>query len=319
MSGPANHQKPFWKSLSKLDWIALAVVLLGIWAWLVRQPCARARGDAFLAASFRCWRCFTWPIGPGAAGESELLWSLRNRLIVAYVFIAVVPMSLLVMLARPRAADYLRAVGSYILHQEIHRRVDLLADSAAHIAAAEETLPASINQKSLEQALATQIENAEGKTLPGLVVKFHVTRRLLPQIRGPKAHSFAGLVQTENQLRLASMREVESPRGKQILALSVPVTANSWKRGLRPWPVNMLFGRVKRGQHRGDASPSARRSTASIGRVTTHKRSLPPASSWTDPVVDDLSHPGSQSYLRRRRRGACSSGVRVLSKRAFRS
>jgi len=228
MNVTPKQRTPFWKSLSKLDWTALAVVLLGIWAGWSGNPLQGQSGMRFLRflallalfyLAYRFWS--RW--------RAELLWSLRNRLIVAYVFIAVVPILLLVILAgRAREIIYAQ-LGSYILHEEIHRRVDLLANSAAHIAAAEETLPASIDQKTLEQSLAAQLEVAEGQDPAGFGRELSCTRRLFRKFAGPKARSYAGLVQTENQLRLAGMREVESPRGKQILELSVPVTVNFWR------------------------------------------------------------------------------------------
>ncbi len=267
----------------------MGVVLLGIWAGWSGNP---LQGDAamrflrFLALlalfylAYRFWS--QW--------RRKLLWSLRNRLIVAYVFIAVVPILLLVILAgRARQIIYAQ-LGSYILHEEIHRRVDLLADSAAHIAAAEETLPASMNQKTLEESLAAQLEVAEGKTLPGLVVNFHVPEDYFRKFAGPKARSYAGLVQSGNQLRLAGMRVVESPRGKQILELSVPVTAEfleSVATDLGPFNM-LLLHRVSDGSTGSDVTIGTEKYRV-IGRVTTHKRFLPPATSWTDPVVDDLS------------------------------
>ena len=289
MNVTPKQRTPFWKSLSKLDWTALAVVLLGIWAGWSGNPLQGQSGMRFLRflallalfyLAYRFWS--RW--------RAELLWSLRNRLIVAYVFIAVVPILLLVILAgRAREIIYAQ-LGSYILHEEIHRRVDLLANSAAHIAAAEETLPASIDQKTLEQSLAAQLEVAEGKTLPGLVVNFHVPEDYFRKFAGPKARSYAGLVQTENQLRLAGMREVESPRGKQILELSVPVTAEfleSVATDLGPFNM-LLLHRVNDGSTGSDVTIGTEKYRV-IGRVTTHKRFLPPATSWTDPVVDDLS------------------------------
>jgi len=277
MNGKGNHRNSFWKSLAKLDWTAVAVVLLGIWAGWSGNP---LQGDAamrflrFLALlalfylAYRAWS--RW--------RQELLWSLRNRLIVAYVFIAVVPILLLVILAgRARRIIYAQ-VGSYMLHEEIHRRVDLLADSAAYIAAAEETLPASMNQKTLEESLAAQLEVAEGKTLPGLIVNFHVPEDYFRKFAGPKARSYAGLVQTENQLRLASMKEVDSPRGQQILELSVPVTAEfleSVATDLGPFNM-LLLHRVNDGSTGSDVTIGTEKYRV-IGRVTTHKRSIPPA------------------------------------------
>src|SRR5271166_2273580 len=213
MNGKATNGNSFWKSLSKLDWAAFAVVVLGIWAGWSGNPLQGLPGlrllrfVALLALFYLAYRFWSrW--------RAELLWSLRNRLIVAYVFIAVVPILLLVSLAgRARQIIYAQ-LGTYILHEEIHRRVDLLADYAAHIAAAEETLPASIDQKTLEQSLAAQLEVAEGKALPGLFVNFHVPEDYFRKFAGPKARSFAGLVQSGNQLRLVSMRELQSSRGR---------------------------------------------------------------------------------------------------------
>ncbi|HYW65178.1 MAG TPA: HAMP domain-containing protein, partial [Candidatus Dormibacteraeota bacterium] len=289
MNGKGNQRDSFWKSLSKLDWIALAAIVLGIWAGWSGNP---LQGDAamrflrFLALvalfylAYRAWS--RWRL--------ELLWSLRNRLIVAYLFIAVVPILLLVILAgRARQIIYAQ-VGSYMLHEEIHRRVDLLADSTAYIAAAEKTYPPSINQEVLEESLVAQIKEAEGKSLPGLVVSFHVPEDYFRKFAGPKASSFAGLVQTESQLRLACMREVASPRGKEILELSVPVTAEfleSIGTDLGPFSM-LLLRRVNDGSTAGDVTIGADRYRI-VGRVTTHKHLLPPAASWTDPVVNDLS------------------------------
>lgn len=276
-------------SLSKLDWTALVVTLLGSWAWWSGNPLQGVPGMRFLRflallalfyLAYRAWS--RW--------RTELLWSLRNRLIVAYVFIAVVPILLLVILAgRARQIIYAQ-LGSYMLHEEIYRRVDLLTDSAAYIAAAEETYPASINQVALEESLVAQIKKAEGKTLPGLVVNFHVPEDYFRKFAGPKVGSYAGLVQTENQLRLASMREVDSPRGKQILELSVPVTAEfleSIGTDLGPFSM-LLLRRVNDGSTAGDITIGTEKYRI-VGRVTTHKHSIPPAASWTDTVVNDLS------------------------------
>jgi phosphoserine phosphatase RsbU/P len=289
MSGPVKQERPFWKSLSKLDWSAVVVILLGIWAGWSGNP---LQGDsamrflrflALLALFYLAYRFWSrW--------RAELLWSLRNRLIVAYVFIALVPILLLVILAgRARQIIYAQ-LGSYMLHEEIHRRVDLLADSAGHIAAEEETPPASINQVALEESLVARLKKAEGKNLPGLVVNFHVSEEYFRKFAGPKARSYSGLVQTENQLRLASMMEVDSPRGEQILELSVPVTPEfleSVATDLGPFNM-LLLHRVNDGSTGSDVTIGTEKYRV-IGRVTTHKRFLPPATSWTDPVVDDLS------------------------------
>src|ERR1700687_5442578 len=95
---PPQGQSSFWKSLSALDWAALGVCVAGL---LVSLPGINLQGVvgirflrfmALIAVFYLLYRfCSRW--------RSQLLWSLRNRLIVAYLFIAVVPIILLLILA----------------------------------------------------------------------------------------------------------------------------------------------------------------------------------------------------------------------------
>src|SRR5580704_13397786 len=96
MSGPETHQTPFWKSLSKLDWIAVALCVAGLVAATNSLSAYRGAGlmqlFGVLAAGYVLYRFWSrW--------RAELLWSLRNRLILAYLFLAVVPIMLLLILA----------------------------------------------------------------------------------------------------------------------------------------------------------------------------------------------------------------------------
>ena len=62
----------------------------------------------------------------GVAGASELLWSLRNRLIVAYIFIAFVPIILLLVLAVLAAQIIYSQLGAYLLSMKIFKhRVEM--------------------------------------------------------------------------------------------------------------------------------------------------------------------------------------------------
>ncbi len=58
------------------------------------------------------------------------IWRLRNRLIVAYIFIAVVPVMLVVILAQTAAWVLAGQIGTYLIHSEYERRLDEL-DRAA--------------------------------------------------------------------------------------------------------------------------------------------------------------------------------------------
>jgi len=74
-------------------------------------------------------------------GRNRLLWSLRNRLIVAYLFIAAVPILSIVTLAVLAARILYSQLGAYLLFEDIHQRIEMLADISEHIAIAHETLP----------------------------------------------------------------------------------------------------------------------------------------------------------------------------------
>jgi len=286
MNGTGNQRRSFWKGLSKLDCAALVVCAFGVWAGLVdvsSQGAAwmgLARFLGIVAAFYLLYRFWT-------SWRSDLLWSLRNRLILAYLFIAFVPILLLVILASIGAQILYSQLAAYLLYHDIEDRTELLSDSAAHIAAAEATLPASIDEATLEKGLAAQVEIAGGKKLPGLRVNFDADPEYLRAVAGPEARSFAGLVQTGNQIQLVGMREAESPRGLRLIELSVPVNAE-FLEGVAPdlGPIEMTLAQSVKER---TAVRIGEKFYKGVGHVLTRRRQLLPAKSWIDPEVDGFS------------------------------
>jgi len=288
MDGKEKPQNAFWKSLSLLDWVALAVCVAGLWLTGIGST---ARGTGFLkylaviAAGYLLYRFWT-------RLRSELLWSLRNRLIVVYVFIAVVPIILLLTLGIQAGRIIYSQFGAYLLYHEIHDRIQMLDDSSEDVAAAEATLPANESEVAAEKRLEKQILEAREKALPGLTVNFHVDPAYFKKIRNPQSRSFAGMVQTGNELRLVGIHEADTPRGVRVVELSVPVKAPL----LEKLPTS--FGEVdvtlwQRVESDRD-SKAVRIGTKDyvpvpFGRVKTRDRVLPEASSWIDPMVDGFS------------------------------
>ncbi len=235
---------------------------------------------AILYLLYRFWR--VW--------RNELLWSLRNRLVVAYVFIAVVPIILLLVLAVLAAQILYSQLGAYLLYEDIQRRVEILRASAAHVAAAEESLPGTLQENALRESLQKQVRLAHDQELPGLIINFDVDPRYLRELAGPRNESFAGLVQNGANLRLVSLEETDGPRGKRIVELSVPVTSEfleSVASDLGPIDIT-LSQRVV-----GDSAKSAVRIGSNdykaVGRIVTHKRYLPPPEWWMDSTVEGFS------------------------------
>ncbi len=91
MSALRSQFGEYWRRLSRLDLLALVVLLAGLVASEVEAQSPILGFLEFLAIlsiGYLLYRVVAW-------GRNRLLWSLRNRLIVAYLFIAVVPILLI--------------------------------------------------------------------------------------------------------------------------------------------------------------------------------------------------------------------------------
>src|SRR5258705_4475952 len=82
---------------------------------------------AVLAFRYVMVRGFRW-------ARKHLLWSLRNRLVIAYLFIAVVPVLLLLTMAGLGAYLLYWQLGSYVLYTDMQERLERLLQGAATIA-----------------------------------------------------------------------------------------------------------------------------------------------------------------------------------------
>jgi sigma-B regulation protein RsbU (phosphoserine phosphatase) len=70
----------------------------------------------------------------GALGVRQAIWRLRNRLIVTYVFIAVIPILLVLLLMQLGAWALTRQVGTYLLNAEMERRIGTIQSTAGSLA-----------------------------------------------------------------------------------------------------------------------------------------------------------------------------------------
>src|SRR5437867_13416744 len=76
---------------------------------------------AVVASVYLLFRLIGW-------WRDRLLWSLRNRLIVAYLFIAVVPFLSIVTSAVLAGRILYSQLGAYLLHEALQLRIALIAD-----------------------------------------------------------------------------------------------------------------------------------------------------------------------------------------------
>jgi phosphoserine phosphatase RsbU/P len=275
-----------WGRISRLDLVAALLVLAGGLAYLFE-----AGGSVFnylkfialLAALYLLYRLLAW-------GRNRLLWSLRNRLIVAGLFIAFVPVLLLAILAVRSAGILYSQLASYLLYEDMQRRKDMLSDIAEHIAAAHRTLPRGVTQNDLERILAAQSHAVHDRELPKLKITFSNDATLLHTVASNR-QSFAGLLQQGDELSIFSIRELEEPKGVRIVTLRVPVN-EEFLATIAPDLGAIQLNLMKR--YSGGGRPSVLYTTNDVQYETTHRiiaenRFLQPAALWFDSAVNVVS------------------------------
>lgn len=288
--GSSQALRRAWRTLGVADRVALMVVALaGGWWSANRLGAALAVPGVlsflfFLAAAFLLLRFLAW-------WRTRLLWSLRNRLIVAYLFIAVVPVLLLLTLAVLAAQILYSQLGAYLLYDGLRHRVEMLEDAADHVAAAEAALADSRLTDAAEAAQAAQMHATRDKDLPGLVIDFRAEPELLRRVAPPGKHSFAGIVQEQGRLSLFAVRAVETHRGEQTIALKAPLSPELLD-DVAPELGSVQLIVAQRAQT--DDPPGIRYTFEGVqyratGRISAPKRTLPPRSSWLDFPVSGIS------------------------------
>src|SRR5271168_2281962 len=153
-----------WRRLSRIDLFAIGLILGGATCSILDLSGGAAtflKFFAIIAVVYVVFRFAGW-------WRTRLLWSLRNRLIVAYLFIAVVPILLILTLVLLAGQIVYSQLGAYLLYDDVQRRVAMMADITAHIAAAHATLPKDVSEGEAERILAAQSKVVHDRELPEL-------------------------------------------------------------------------------------------------------------------------------------------------------
>ena len=241
---------------------------------------------AFLAAAFLIVRTIPW-------FRTKFMWTLRNRLIVAYVFIAVVPVILL--LTMVGVASYLLylQLGAHLLHDDLQERVGIIATQAESIANAiehETDAGASPRDESILQRPDVVESIAAAKAYwPQLNVRLNGGQHLFKATKGLR---FSGLAEHEGKLWFAAAERREGASGDFTLVVSAPVTPELldgftpelgpievvlWRPATASDPPGML--RYTSGDHSYVAGQS----------ILSRTRALTPSTSFLDFKVSGLS------------------------------
>jgi len=286
MNPLSSSLKMFWRRLSGFDIVALVIFALGAVA-----TSAELRGNianfvkflAVLCLFYLLFRFIGW-------WRSRLLWSLRNRLIVAYLFIALVPILLIVTLVALAGRILYSQLGAYLLYEDIQTRINTIADMAEHIAAAHGPPTRGSSQVELESSLAGQSHAVHDRELPGLEITFSDDPTLLRKVaRG--GESFAGLVQEEDKLSLVSLRAIHGKEGIRVAQLRVPVTPELLSAiapdvgAIQLNPMRKISG----GNQETAIYQSAGERYAAGIPISARARVLQPQGFWIDPAVGVVS------------------------------
>jgi phosphoserine phosphatase RsbU/P len=122
--------KSLYNKLGRIDKIFIVLLVLA-WAASYAVP---GSGWSILLA-FAAWITgFVVIIRLARTGIRRLIWRLRNRLIVAYLFIAVVPIALILALAAASIYTLTGQIGTYLVNSELDRRTNMLRGAATAIA-----------------------------------------------------------------------------------------------------------------------------------------------------------------------------------------
>jgi hypothetical protein len=113
--------RALWAGMSVADWIALAILVLYGALLGLRESEVPVPQSGFLLFLAVCAAIY-WLVRGWVWARDHLLWSLRNRLVAAYVFIAVVPVLLLLSMAGLAAYLLYWQLGSYVIYTEMEER-----------------------------------------------------------------------------------------------------------------------------------------------------------------------------------------------------
>src|SRR6266851_1226990 len=275
--------KEVWSRLTWPDLVSTAVVAGGLLAGIFGFSggfFSFLKYLAVLAGFYLLFRFIGW-------WGNRLLWSLRNRLIVAYLFIAAVPILSIVTLVVLAARILYSQLGAYLLYEDIHQRINMIADISEHIAIAHQTLPPSVTEAESERILASQSHAVHDRELPGLSIRFSNDQTLSGKVIPAGKRSFAGLLQEGDVLFLASLRIIPDRKGERVVTLRVLVNPE-FLSTVAPDLGGIQLNLMER--YTGGPQPALYRSGdaqyIAAHRIVASNRTIQNAMFWIDSPVD---------------------------------
>jgi len=293
LSQISKFGREFWRRLNLADRLAVAAVLLYVLLALFGLTERGVPGIAILrlvvivAAGYLVIHGLLWT-------RAQWLWSMRNQLIDLYVFLAVVPLILLVAMAALSVYLLYWHFGAYLLYADLEKRIDQVESTAETLTTAYALENASsgaqapVGPMTVPPARREAFFAAAQERLPGLRVELGTGQELLARgIAAPRAQ-FAGLVADHDALELRAIIGRRLTNGQQIIvSAEVPVTPE-FLATLVPQlgPAEMVTTRAVSQARAPTLIFRSRGSTlVPIREVQAAGRTLPPRPHWFDVKV----------------------------------
>lgn len=157
--------------------------------------------------------------------RNHLLWRLRNRLIVAYILIAVVPVVLLLSMAALGAYGIYLQLGAHLLHDGLQQRTNMVAGDGEAIASAiedEVNRGASLYDDAvLARPEVAVLIAAAHREWPDVRVLLNRGQHLVDSGNGSE---YSGIVEFEHQIWIASAQKRSTHAGPLFVLVGAPVT-----------------------------------------------------------------------------------------------
>jgi len=280
-----HRLRAFWRSTTLLDRASGAFLLFRIIFWLTPL-------DRFVS-SFSGWLLILFLIAAGYLlvrilrwARKRLLWGLRNRLIVAYLFIAVVPVVLLFAFIGLSGYLLFFQLGAHLIHDDLDEHISYVTSIA-------DTLEKAVEG---EQAKGARVDHSSILGYPGISAVVAAARQRLSglEIHLPSDPGTAprtepekpGLVQSGSQLWVeAAVRDKSHPE-QGILYVRCPVTAEFLDK-LAPdlGPIQLTtFRPVSKSESPSDALNLNNMQLVPVGQLVG-RRSLQASRAWYDVAI----------------------------------
>ncbi len=284
-----NRRWEVWSRLPWLDRIVLAFAALAGLFWLGGRAGIRPPGgfwaELFVIAVAAL--LFRW-LG---RNRTRLLWSLRNRLVVAYLLIAVVPVVLLLVMAGLSAYLLYSQFGAQLFYQEIDRRLQKLEATADALAVSLRSGAAAEAGELVASPRIAALLDIARQDLPGLQVQLNPPVNVIQRFAGPDARRFVGIVREGSSVRLEAAVERAAPAGPLVIEVSAPLTPELLER-LAPelGPVSLAILRPAReGETQEQPLNLNGRQFVTLGQISTRTRRVPPREHWLDYEINGVT------------------------------